>query len=72
MAMSTVWYDGWVMLPPALRARLGVRTGDHVELTPVDGGVLLRRWTLDAAPTPAMAGRPPAGRGRPRGSRPRA
>src|SRR4051794_18509170 len=44
--MSTVRlnYDGWLALPAAMRQKLGVTTGDLLELELSSGTVTLRPW----------------------------
>src|SRR3954464_4043671 len=58
--MSTVRlnYDGWLALPATVRQRLGLITGDRLDLELVDGVITLRPRRADAPPQrPA----PPAG-----------
>src|SRR3954447_19511789 len=56
-------FDGWLALPTAVRQKLGLSTGDQLELELADGGIVLRPvrsgTTADAAaPAPvAMAER---------------
>jgi bifunctional DNA-binding transcriptional regulator/antitoxin component of YhaV-PrlF toxin-antitoxin module len=65
---------GWLALPLELRQRLGLRTGDRLQIEMIDGGVRLRpagqaaRVEVAPAPAPAMEDRLTAkpGRGRPR------
>src|SRR5689334_12083446 len=63
--MSTVRlnYDGWLALPAAMRQRLGLVTGDRLDLELVDGGITLRPRRADALPErpaaePVAAGAP--------------
>jgi AbrB family looped-hinge helix DNA binding protein len=35
-------YDGWLTLPAAVRQKLGLSTGDRLEIELADGAVLLR------------------------------
>ena len=35
-------YDGWLAVPAVMRQRLGLGTGDHLELELIDGGIMLR------------------------------
>jgi bifunctional DNA-binding transcriptional regulator/antitoxin component of YhaV-PrlF toxin-antitoxin module len=69
-------YDGWVALPVAMRKKLGLASGQQLELELVGGTIVLRRSgafeepvveTVVALPEPAAA-EPPVkrGRGRPR------
>src|SRR4051812_43335303 len=60
-------YDGWLALPSAVRQKLGLATGDQLELELADGGIVLRPvrsgTTADeAAPAPVVK----RGPGRPR------
>ena len=50
-------YDGWLALPAAVRRKLGLSTGDRLDLELSDGGVLLRPVHPDAeaAPRPTTA-----------------
>jgi bifunctional DNA-binding transcriptional regulator/antitoxin component of YhaV-PrlF toxin-antitoxin module len=43
-AMTTVRlnYDGWLALPAGMRAKLGLSTGDQIDLELADGGIMLR------------------------------
>jgi AbrB family looped-hinge helix DNA binding protein len=53
MATLKVHYEGWISLPPALRQKLGLSSGDRLEAELVDGTIVLR---------PATKGRHPARR----------
>jgi AbrB family looped-hinge helix DNA binding protein len=74
MTKVRVRHDGWLALPAAVRQKLGLSTGDQLELELADGGVLLRPVRSGAAgpsPEPVAAAEPsvPAvkrGPGRPR------
>jgi bifunctional DNA-binding transcriptional regulator/antitoxin component of YhaV-PrlF toxin-antitoxin module len=66
---------GWLALPAELRQRLGLRTGDRLQIEMIEGGVRLRlagneakAETAPPAPAPVVEGPLPAksGRGRPR------
>ena len=35
-------YDGWLALPAGMRAKLGLSTGDRIDLELVDGSITLR------------------------------
>ena len=35
-------YDGWLAVPAAMRQKLGLGTGDQLELELIDGGIVLR------------------------------
>src|SRR3954452_18347156 len=50
--MSTVRlnYDGWLALPATVRQRLGLITGDRLDLELVDGIITLRPRWADALP----------------------
>ena len=63
--MSTVRlnYDGWLALPATVRQRLGLITGDRLDLELVDGVITLRPRRADALPErpaaePVAAGAP--------------
>ncbi len=53
--MSTIQmhYDGWLTLPPAARQKLGLGTGDRLELELVGDTVVLRRARRSSAVEPA-------------------
>ena len=42
MPTIQVHYDGWLALPEAVRRKLGVGTGDRLEVEVTDGAVVLR------------------------------
>jgi AbrB family looped-hinge helix DNA binding protein len=42
-------YDGWLALPAAMRQKLGVDTGDELEVEVVDGRIVLRPLKSAAA-----------------------
>ncbi len=46
-------YDGWLTLPPAARQKLGLGTGDRLELELVGDTVVLRRARRSSAVKPA-------------------
>ena len=50
--MSTVRlnYDGWLALPATVRQRLGLVTGDRLDLELVDGVITLRPRRADTLP----------------------
>lgn len=52
MPRVKVHYDGWIALPADSRHRLGIKTGDRLELEWVDGGLMIRS---SSAPAPAPA-----------------
>jgi AbrB family looped-hinge helix DNA binding protein len=63
MAKVRVHHDGWLALPAAVRERLGLSTGDELELEVTGGGVFLRPvrsgGTADeAAPEPVTTAEP--------------
>src|SRR4051812_44085932 len=64
MARVRVNYEGWLALPTAVRQKLGVSTGDELELELADGGVFLRpvrsRAAAEPAPEPVVTAEPPA------------
>ena len=56
-------FDGWLALPTAVRQKLGLATGDQLELELVDGSIILRPvrsgTTADeAAPEPVATAEP--------------
>jgi AbrB family looped-hinge helix DNA binding protein len=56
-------YDGWLSLPTAVRQKLGLATGDQLELELSDSGIILRPvrsgTTADeAAPEPVATAEP--------------
>ena len=53
--MSTIQmrYDGWLTLPAAVRQKLGLGTGDRLELELVGDTVVLRRARRSSAAEPA-------------------
>jgi AbrB family looped-hinge helix DNA binding protein len=54
-------YDGWLSLPTAIRQKLGLTTGDQLELELSDGGVFLRpvrSGAAEAAPAPTATAEP--------------
>jgi AbrB family looped-hinge helix DNA binding protein len=54
-------YDGWLALPAALRQKLGLSTGDQLEVEVVDGTVVLRPLkSAVAAGSPVADELPPA------------
>src|SRR5947209_938780 len=54
MTRVRINYDGWLSLPTAVRQKLGLATGDQLELELSDGGILLRPVRAGtAAPHPA-------------------
>jgi bifunctional DNA-binding transcriptional regulator/antitoxin component of YhaV-PrlF toxin-antitoxin module len=65
MPTIQVHYDGWLALPDTARRKLGVGTGDRLEVEIADGAVVLRpARRADAAgqavPEPAVATEQPA------------
>lgn len=42
MTKVKLHFDGWLALPAAIRRRMGVTTGDQLEVEWTDGGLLLR------------------------------
>jgi AbrB family looped-hinge helix DNA binding protein len=53
-------YDGWLMLPVAARQKLGLSTGDELEIEIVGGAIVLRpiRTTAGADRSPAEPAAP--------------
>lgn len=43
MTLVRIHHDGWLALPSVQRRRLGLRTGDMLEVVPAANGLLLRR-----------------------------
>jgi AbrB family looped-hinge helix DNA binding protein len=65
MTTIRVNYDGWLSLPTAVRQKLGLTTGDQLELEVSGGNIVLRPvrsgTTADeAAPEPSVPATPPA------------
>src|SRR4051812_5510980 len=63
MTRVCINYDGWLSLPTAVRQKLGLATGDQLELEVSDGGIILRPvrsgTTADeAAPEPVATAEP--------------
>src|SRR3954447_8100760 len=63
MTRVRINYDGWLSLPTAVRQKLGLSTGDQLELELADGGIVLRPvrsgTTADeAAPAPVATTEP--------------
>ena len=60
-------YDGWLALPTAARQKLGLSTGDQLELELSDGGLFLRpvRSGVTAAASVPAATAEPAGESEP-------
>jgi AbrB family looped-hinge helix DNA binding protein len=56
-------YDGWLSLPTAVRQKLGLTTGDQLELELSDGSIVLRPVRSGAAdratPEPVTTAEPP-------------
>ena len=53
--------DGWLSLPTAVRQKLGLATGDQLELELSDGGILLRpvrAGAAEATPAPVATAEP--------------
>jgi AbrB family looped-hinge helix DNA binding protein len=53
-------YDGWLVLPTAARQRLGLSTGDELEIEITDGAIVLRptRMTAGADRSPTEPAAP--------------
>jgi AbrB family looped-hinge helix DNA binding protein len=65
MSTIQVHYDGWLALPEAVRRKLGVGTGDRLEVEVADGAVVLRPAQQadaagEAASEPTVAAEQPA------------
>jgi bifunctional DNA-binding transcriptional regulator/antitoxin component of YhaV-PrlF toxin-antitoxin module len=43
MTLVRIHHDGWLALPSLQRRRLGLKTGDMLEVVPTADGLLLRR-----------------------------
>jgi len=57
-------FDGWLALPTAVRQKIGLTTGDQLELELADGSIVLRpvrsgAGTDNAAPEPVTTAEPP-------------
>jgi AbrB family looped-hinge helix DNA binding protein len=53
MTRVRINYDGWLALPTAARQKLGLSTGDQLELELSDSGIFLRPVRSGAAAKPA-------------------
>src|SRR4051812_46344390 len=63
MTRIRINFDGWLALPTAVRQKLGLTTGDQLELELADGGIVLhpvRSGTTadEAAPAPVATAEP--------------
>src|SRR4051794_12764803 len=60
MTRIGVNYDGWLSLPTAVRQKLGLTTGDQLEVELSDGSITLRpvRSTAEATPAPVATAEP--------------
>src|SRR4051795_2946424 len=63
MTRIRINYDGWLSLPTAVRQKLGLSTGDQLELELADGGIVLRpvrsgTTAEQAAPAPGATAEP--------------
>src|SRR3954453_3043343 len=61
MAKVRLNYDGWLALPTVVRQKLGLTTGDQLELELSDGGILLRpvrSGAAEATPAPVATAEP--------------
>jgi len=63
MTIVKLHYDGWLKLPAGLLRALGAKTGDMVEISPRDGGLVLRAGdgTTGTGAPPRLADPAPAG-----------
>jgi len=50
MTRLKIHYDGWLALPAAVRRKLGLATGDELEVEVVAEGLLLRTAKRDTRP----------------------
>src|SRR4051812_49669642 len=55
MTRIRINYDGWLSLPTAVRQKLGLTTGDQLELELSDGGSIILRPVRSGAAEPAPA-----------------
>jgi AbrB family looped-hinge helix DNA binding protein len=55
MSQVHVHYDGWLALPAEVRQRLGLASGDRLEVELTGDAVVLRRAQKSSAPERAMA-----------------
>lgn len=53
MTVVRIHYDGWLALPPVVRRRLGLKTGDELEVVATEDGVLLRHKAASTGARPA-------------------
>ena len=60
MTRVRINYDGWLSLPTAVRQKLGLTTGDQLELEVSGGSIVLRpvRSGAEAAPEPVATAEP--------------
>src|SRR3954451_6696740 len=61
MTRVRINYDGWLSLPTAVRQKLGLTTGDQLEVELSDGGILLRpvrSGAVEATPAPVATAEP--------------
>ena len=61
MTRVRINYDGWLSLPTAVRQKLGLTTGDQLEVELSDGGILLhpvRSGAAEATPAPVATAEP--------------
>jgi AbrB family looped-hinge helix DNA binding protein len=61
MTKVRVHHDGWLALPAAVREKLGLSTGNQLELELVDSSIVLRpvrSGTAAAAPAPVAMAEP--------------
>jgi AbrB family looped-hinge helix DNA binding protein len=61
MTKVRINYDGWLALPTAVRQKLGLATGDQLELELSDGSITLRpvrSGAAEAAPAPVATAEP--------------
>src|SRR4051794_18919857 len=61
MTRVRINYDGWLSLPTAVRQKLGLATGDQLELELSDGDILLRpvrAGAAEATPAPVATAEP--------------
>ena len=60
MQKIQLYYNGWLALPASMRQKLGLATGDRLELELTDGVIVLRPARQAVAPEPTAATAEPA------------
>ncbi|MCB1835016.1 MAG: AbrB/MazE/SpoVT family DNA-binding domain-containing protein, partial [Geminicoccaceae bacterium] len=53
MAKLKVHYDGWICLPATIRRRLGISSGDELDIDYAEGGLVIRSEISMSIASPA-------------------